>query len=138
MDKCQYIISLFQISIAKESHKHFEDLYRLKGYKRKDHQFCAFQNYNLTYTMYTRPIIQEMWSGSLPIEVQNVDSVWTQCSLCSCSGKLPLYFCSIRLAFNISIYLFVTMCVYYVHLWGTSKTRKKYHLRFNFNCQKPR
>ncbi|XP_071134234.1 S-adenosylmethionine decarboxylase proenzyme-like [Mytilus galloprovincialis] len=55
----KFLMTVFsnKISIAKESHKHFEDLYRLKGYKRKDHQFCAFQNYNLTYTMYTRPII---------------------------------------------------------------------------------
>ena len=55
----KFLMTVFsnKISIAKGSHKHFEDLNQMKGYMRKDHQYCAFQNYNLTYTMFTRPII---------------------------------------------------------------------------------
>lgn len=55
----KFLMTVFsnKASIAKDSHKHFEDLYKMKNYMRRDHQYCAFHNYNLTYTMFTRPII---------------------------------------------------------------------------------
>jgi S-adenosylmethionine decarboxylase len=42
-------------SLAADTHKQLRDVNFIDGYKRSDHQFCQFKNYNLTYTHYTRP-----------------------------------------------------------------------------------
>ncbi|KAK6170700.1 hypothetical protein SNE40_019024 [Patella caerulea] len=55
----KFLMTIFanKASVAKDCHKEINDAESLQGYVRQDHQFCIFKNYNLTYTMYSRPIL---------------------------------------------------------------------------------
>lgn len=52
----KFLMTIFanKASIARDTYKTLENQHTMKGYRRRDHQFCCFKNYTLTYTHYTK------------------------------------------------------------------------------------
>ena len=62
--------SIYQVSVACDTHMELSELEYLDGYHRSDHQLCQFKNYNLTYSHYTvrsRPRAVSVNINTLPL-----------------------------------------------------------------------
>ncbi|KAI0224018.1 S-adenosylmethionine decarboxylase proenzyme [Lamellibrachia satsuma] len=53
----KFLLTVFanKNSLAKNFYKELSRLDCFESYRRCDHEYCQFKNYNLTYTSYTRP-----------------------------------------------------------------------------------
>lgn len=126
---CEYSLvhMILQESIAKDNHKRLEDKDYVPGYTRTDHQFCTFKNYNLTYSHFTRPIIQGMGAGGYGCGCQ-----------CILTSRPPLSLFKAICFSNIHFYLTLNAIIYIVFLWISHHTAAKFRLRFSFFSMKPR